>query len=137
MHLCGLSYASRRKRDENYFTEAREERKGKDRLLSYRVLSRVFAWLPRRSSHRMCSNFIRTCGEPPASTQSAIKLLPSSITPASNKLPLNSFPLTKLSLVLGEPHASPSLSTKMATSTFLRRLIYVAPKALLSKTIRL
>ena len=54
MHLCGLSYAARRKRDKNYFTEAREERKGKDRLLSYRVLSRVFAFFA-----AFCSVFIQ------------------------------------------------------------------------------
>ena len=28
MHLCGLFYAARRKRDKKHFTEAREERKG-------------------------------------------------------------------------------------------------------------
>ena len=49
MHLCGLSYAARRKRDKTHFTEAREERKGKDRLLSYRVLSRVFAFFATNS----------------------------------------------------------------------------------------
>ena len=54
MHLCGLSYAARRKRDKNHFTEAREERKGKDRLLSYRVLSRVFAFFA-----AFCSVFIQ------------------------------------------------------------------------------
>ena len=54
MHLCGLSYAARRKRDKNHFTEARNERKGKDRLLSYRVLSRVFAFFA-----AFCSVFIQ------------------------------------------------------------------------------
>ena len=54
VHLCGLSYAARRKRDKNYFTEAREERKGKDRLLSCRVLSRVFAFFA-----AFCSVFIQ------------------------------------------------------------------------------
>ena len=54
MHLCGLSYAGRRKRDKNHFTEAREERKGKDRLLSCSVLSRVFAFFA-----VFCSVFIQ------------------------------------------------------------------------------